>query len=46
MSTKALLAGATLCSTLRYFGQAVIGVATDSDRITINEMVSPFRVLN
>ena len=38
--TKALQAMATLCSTLQYFGQAVVTVARTEDRKIILDMVS------
>jgi len=38
-NTKAIQTLATVCSCLKYFGSAVIGVARDEDRVIINEMV-------
>ena len=37
---KALLCMATLCSTLRYYGHAVIGVVRDHDRELMIQIVS------
>ena len=37
--TKALLCMATLCSTLRYYGHAVIGVVRDHDKELMIKMV-------
>lgn len=38
-STKALMAMATICSCLKYFGHVTVGVARLEDRILINDMV-------
>jgi hypothetical protein len=40
ISTKALQATAALCSCLRYFGRAVVGVARQEDRVVMLDMVS------
>ena len=42
--TKALLCMATLCSTLRYYGHAVIGVVRDHDKELMIKMVKIFYV--
>ncbi len=42
-NTKAIQTLATVCSCLKYFGSAVIGVARDEDRVLINEMVRIMR---
>lgn len=38
-TTKAMMAMASICSCLKYFGHVTVGVARLEDRILINEMV-------
>lgn len=45
-STKALQTMATVCSCLKYFGNVIVGVTRDEDRVLIEQMVCFYDVIS
>ena len=43
---QAMLTMSTICSCLKYFGQAVIGVSRDQDATLINNQITPIILKN